>query len=71
MRAWEYLFGKKSLPLYKLLFAAAAFPGALWGVETVLRVSDVFNGCMVLPNLLGLVVLSETVIRLTPKIKKN
>ena len=71
LRAWEYLFGKKSLPLYKLLFAAAALPGALWSADTVLRLSDVFNGCMALPNLLGLVVLSETVIRLTPKAKKN
>lgn len=71
LRAWEYLFGKKSLPLYKLLFAAAALPGALWSADTVLRLSDVFNGCMALPNLLGLVVLSETVIRLTPKAKKK
>ena len=40
-------------------------------LDTVLRLSDVFNGCMALPNLLGLVVLSKTVIRLTPKAKKN
>ena len=71
MRAWEYLFGKKSLPLYKLLFAAAALPGALWSADTVLRLSDVFNGCMALPNLVGLLVLSETVISLTPDRNKH
>ncbi len=71
MRAWEYLFGEKSTALYKILFAAAALPGALWSADTVLRISDVFNGCMALPNLVGLLVLSETVISLTPDRNKH
>lgn len=66
MRAWEYLFGEKSLPVYKILFVSAAFPGAMWSADTVLHLSDVFNGCMALPNLFGLLMLSETVIGLTP-----
>ena len=71
MRAWEYLFGEKSTGLYRILFAAAALPGALWSADTVLRISDVFNGCMALPNLVGLSVLSGVAVGLTPGARRS
>lgn len=71
MRAWEYLFGEKSTGLYRILFAAAALPGALWSADTVLRLSDVFNGCMALPNLVGLSVLSGVAVGLTPEARRS
>ena len=71
MRAWEYLFGEKSTGLYRILFAAAALPGALWSADTVLRLSDVFNGCMALPNLVGLSVLSGVAVGLTPGARRS
>ncbi|MGN1120774.1 MAG: alanine/glycine:cation symporter family protein [Eubacteriales bacterium] len=66
VRAWEYLFGTKTCALYLFLFAAAAIPGALLRAESILRVSDIFNGFMALPNLAGLLCLTGVVATLTP-----
>ena len=67
VRAWEYVFGTKSICIYKAAFAAAALPGALLGTQEILRVSDIFNGLMALPNLVGLLALVGVVSACTPK----
>jgi AGCS family alanine or glycine:cation symporter len=58
----EYLFGIKSVPLYRVLFTLVIIPGAVLELDIVWKISDVFNGLMAFPNLIGLCALSGVVI---------
>lgn len=62
--ACRYLFGKKSIFSYKIIFAAFAFLGCLLDLGSVFILSDIFNGLMAIPNLIGIIVLSKKVIRI-------
>jgi AGCS family alanine or glycine:cation symporter len=71
-RAAEYLLGERITTPYRLLFVGAAFAGAAvlhWGqvagFQLVWSFSDVFNGAMAIPNLVGLLLLSGVVARET------
>ncbi len=57
----SYLFGRRAVTPYKLLFIAAAFAGSIYSLNFVWVLSDVMNGLMALPNLVGLVLLSGVV----------
>jgi alanine or glycine:cation symporter, AGCS family len=59
----EYLFGIRSVLLYRLIFILFVAIGALLQLEVVWRISDIFNGLMAFPNLLGLLLLSKEVVR--------
>lgn len=59
-KAFEYLCGTRCVLAYRILFAAAAFWGAVQQVEVVFRLSDICNALMCLPNLLCLLLLSGT-----------
>ena len=56
--ALAYLAGPRAVPLYRLLFAAAAMAGAVLDVEAAFTLSDLFNCLMALPNLACLLLLS-------------
>ena len=56
--ALAYLAGPRAVPLYRLLFAAAAMAGAVLDVEAAFALSDLFNCLMALPNLACLLLLS-------------
>lgn len=58
----EYLFGAKSVPFYRILFTLVIIPGAVLELDVVWKISDVFNGLMAFPNLIGLCALSSVVI---------
>ncbi|KIC71808.1 Sodium/alanine symporter AgcS [Candidatus Protochlamydia amoebophila] len=58
----EYLFGIKSVPIYRVLFTLMIIPGAVLELDIVWKISDVFNGLMAFPNLIGLCALSSVVI---------
>lgn len=60
-KAFEYLFGTRRLPVYRVLFALAVFWGAVEQLEVVFRLSDICNALMCIPNLLCLLILSGTV----------
>lgn len=64
-RGFEYLFGKKSVGIYRVLGAAAAFAGAVTSLSAVWGISDIFNGLMILPNLIGLFLNRKTVVSVT------
>jgi AGCS family alanine or glycine:cation symporter len=73
-RAIDYLLGVKAITTYRLLFVAAAFTGAAvlqmehtTGFEVVWAFSDVMNGAMAIPNLIGLLLLSGVVVRETQR----
>jgi len=71
LRCWEYLFGKGSGTLYRLIFSAAAIPGALVSAELVWSLSDLLNVLMSVPNLIALLLLSGKVGRLTGEYVNN
>jgi AGCS family alanine or glycine:cation symporter len=64
-RSVEYLVGAWAVVPYRVLFVVVAFLGAVRSLEFVWRFSDVMNGLMALPNLVGLLLLSGVVARET------
>lgn len=60
-----YLFGQRVIVPYRLLFVMAAFLGTVRSLDFVWSVSDVMNGLMALPNLIGLLLLSGLIARET------
>lgn len=61
----ERLFGVRGLLPYRLLFSAVVFVGATMELSTVWTFSDVANGLMALPNLIGLLICSGLIARET------
>lgn len=64
-RCMEFLFGRKAVLPYRLVFIIVIYIGATTALTTVWTFSDVMNGLMALPNLIGLVILSPVVYRET------
>ncbi len=63
----EYLLGARSIKPYRILFVVFVFVGAVARLEIVWNSSDVFNGLMAFPNLIGLLLLSHVVVSETNK----
>ena len=71
--AWSYygernierLFGRALVMPFRVLFSLVVFVGATAELEVVWLFSDIFNGLMALPNLIGLLILSGLVARET------
>lgn len=61
----EYLFGDWSIPFYRFLFTCVVFCGAVLRLDVVWMMTDIANGLMAYPNLIGLLVLSPLVARET------
>jgi alanine or glycine:cation symporter, AGCS family len=61
----QRLFGHRSVQPYRLAFVLAVFIGAVTELELVWTFSDIMNGLMALPNLIGLLLLSGLVARET------
>lgn len=64
-KAWEYLFGTKSTVIYKVIFLAVVIVGSVLSADLVIDLSDTFNGLMAIPNLIGVLTLSGTVMAIT------
>ncbi len=64
-RAVEYLFGSKAVIIYQILFIGVIVIGSISTVQLVWDLSDTFNGLMALPNLIGVLLLSPKVIKIT------
>ena len=61
----EFLFGERSVIPYRAMFTGMVVVGAVTELNTVWLVSDVMNGLMALPNLVGLLLLSGVVVGVT------
>ncbi|WP_101696389.1 alanine/glycine:cation symporter family protein [Clostridium minihomine] len=61
----KYLFGKKAVPVYAILVSAFVGIGCALKVDLVWNLADLFNGLMVIPNILALIILGGVVVRLT------
>ena len=64
-KAVEYLFGAGAGTFYRVLFVALMPAGAVMRLDLAWTLSDTFNGLMMLPNLIGVVALSGTVVKIT------
>lgn len=62
-QAIRYLFGEKGILPYRMLFCLAAGVGAVISLHAVWTLSDIANGLMAIPNLLGLLLLQKHVHR--------
>lgn len=60
-KAIEYLFGPRAIAAYRVLFTAAVIVGATTSLEFVWNFSDLANGLMAIPNLIGLLLLAKVV----------
>jgi AGCS family alanine or glycine:cation symporter len=60
-KAIEYLFGSKAIRIYRIFFVAAVIVGATTSLEFVWNFSDLMNGMMAIPNLIGLLLLSKVI----------
>lgn len=61
----EYLLGKWSIPFYRWIFTGCVLLGATLRLELVWVLTDIANGLMAYPNLIGLLALSRVVIQET------
>lgn len=61
----EYLFGSKMLLPYRLMYVLFVLLGTLAQLDLVWRLADIFNGLMAIPNLIGLLLLSNIVVKET------
>lgn len=59
----KYLFGKKGLTPYRLLVIIFVALGTALEVPLVWELADMFNGLMVIPNLIALLALSKLVVK--------
>ncbi len=60
----QYLFGQKAVKIYAVLVCIFVFVGSVLNIDIVWTLSDLFNGFMVIPNLLGLLALSGVTAKL-------
>lgn len=64
-KAWEFLFGTKSTIIYKVIFIITILVGSTLNADLIINLSDTFNGLMAIPNLIGVLTLSGTVMAIT------
>jgi len=58
----EYLFGERSVLLYRFIYALIIIPGAILKMETAWFLADISNGLMVVPNLIALIGLTKVIV---------
>ncbi len=70
-KAFEYLFGTKATIVYRVIFIVFIFFGATMDLQLAWDLSDTFNGLMAMPNLIGVIVLSPVVMKITSNYVKR
>ena len=66
-KAVQYLFNEKANTVYRGVFTAFVFLGAVAKLELVWTFADIMNGLMAFPNLVGLIGLSNVIVLETKK----
>ena len=64
-KAWEYLFGAKTTFIFRIIHVCTVIFGAVLTSSLAWDISDTFNGLMMIPNLIGVLVLSPLVVKIT------
>lgn len=75
-KAWEYLFGAKTTVVFRIIHVCTIIFGAVLTSSLAWDISDTFNGLMMIPNLIGVLVMLPLVMKLTKnyidrKVKKK
>jgi AGCS family alanine or glycine:cation symporter len=60
-KAVEYLFGKSAINTYRICYIVMIFIGSIMSLKLVWEMTDLFNACMALPNLVCLLLLRNQV----------
>ena len=63
--ACRYLFGEKAVVPYRVVFVIIVLAGSVMEAQLAWDISDTFNGLMMIPNLIGVLVLSPQVMKCT------
>ncbi|MBQ1930367.1 MAG: alanine:cation symporter family protein, partial [Bacteroidales bacterium] len=66
-KAIEYMAGKKTIFVYRILWVVAVYAGAVINLELVWSVADCANALMAIPNLIALLLLSGVIVKETKK----
>ncbi|SDZ07013.1 alanine/glycine:cation symporter family protein [Tindallia californiensis] len=61
-KSWEYLFGKRIVIPYRILFLLFLYIGANYELQAVWNFSDTLNGLMIAPNLIALLLLAGVLV---------
>ena len=64
-KGFEYIFGRKAVIIYQVIFVLFIVVGATMNLSLAWDLSDTFNGLMAIPNLIGVLALSGTVMKIT------
>ncbi len=64
-KAWEYLFGAKTTFIFRIIHVITVIFGAVLTSSLAWDISDTFNGLMMVPNLIGVLVLCPLVMKIT------
>ena len=64
-KAWEYVFGANTSVIFKIIHVITTVFGALLTSSLAWDISDTFNALMMVPNLIGVVVMSGLVMKIT------
>ncbi|MBQ4523980.1 MAG: alanine:cation symporter family protein [Lachnospiraceae bacterium] len=64
-KAIEYLLGVKAVKVYRFIFVVMIFGASTLTSSLAWDISDTFNGLMMIPNLIAVIVLSPVVVKIT------
>ncbi len=64
-KAWEYLFGAKTTFIFRIIHVCTIIFGAVLTSSLAWDISDTFNGLMMIPNLIGVLVMLPLVVKIT------
>ena len=67
----KFLFGAKAVPMYQIIVVLFIFAGSMLQVNLVWELADLFNGLMVLPNLIALLGLGKLASKAFEEYEKN
>lgn len=67
----EYLIGEKAIMPYRIVFTIFVGIGAVSKLGLVWGIADIFNGLMAFPNLIGLLLLTPVIVKVTNKYIKE
>ena len=66
-RCMYYLKGLKAVKIYKIVFIIFIAIGPFMSLEFIFVLADIVNGCMAIPNLIGLIGLRKEIVSETEK----
>lgn len=64
-RCWQFLFHEKSIIIYRAMWVGAILWFANQKIDFIWNLSDTLNGLMALPNIIGLLILSPLVFKIS------